>query len=344
MPSSNRLKRLKLAIAMTDTVSMSTQRVSQRFFRSRPEDALPLTIEHQRIYIVPSKRGLAYLLALVVCLIASINYQLNLGYALSFLLAGMFSASLLHTYKNLAGITLESMHASSVSLGEPAKFIVRLGNKTAVDRIGIDVKYGNKCRRTDLLTDSITTVELPVAAQERGYLSLGRLTFTSQFPIGLWTTWSYCHAPAWVIVHPQPEQNPPPLPQGFTEGCADAAQLSNEGDVAGLRDYVPGDPLTRVAWKRAARTGGASGLHVRELEQNMAGGDIDLSLSITNAHGLEAQLSRLSAWVNEATRTGASFSLTLNNTAIKTNTGDAHRLQCLDALGVYKKDKPGVNS
>ena len=94
---------------MSETIPLSSQAeskgaskdasktVSQRFFRARPEDVLPLKIEHQRIYIVPSKRGLAFLTALAVCLIASINYQLNLGYALSFLLSGLFFASSLHT-------------------------------------------------------------------------------------------------------------------------------------------------------------------------------------------------------------------------------------------------------
>ncbi len=328
---------------MTDA-SMSSEGVTQRFFRHRPEDALPLTIEHQRIYIVPSKRGFAFLAALVVCLIASINYQLNLGYALSFLLAGLFSASLLHTYKNLAGISLESVQGISVSQGNTAKFMLRLGNKSTNDRIGIDVKYGNNWARTDLQADSITNLELPVSATERGYLSLGRLTFTSQYPISLWTTWSYCHTPTWVIVHPQAEQNPPPLPCAYKEGDGDAAQLSNDGDVAGLREYVPGDSLTRVAWKRAARTGGSGELHVRELEHEQAGGDIDLTLGLTNAHGVEAQLSRLAAWVNEATKRGASFSLTLDGQTINTNTGGAHRLQCMDALGTYKKAKPGASS
>lgn len=329
---------------MADTIPMTPEGASQRFFRRRPEDALPLKIEHQRIYILPSKRGLAFLFALMVCLIASINYQLNLGYALSFLLAGLFCASLLHTYKNLAGITLESMHASSVACGDTAKFILRLSNKSAQDRIGIDVKYGHQFTRTDLLSDSTTTVELPIVATERGYLSPGRLTFTSQYPVSLWTTWSYCHTPTSVIVHPKPERNPPALPLAFSQGNADTAQQSHEGDVAGLRDYVPGDPLTRIAWKRAARAGSTGGLHVRELEQDQLGGDIEFNMSSTNAHGVEAQLSRLAAWVNIASQQGASFSLTLSDEQIKTGTGESHRLHCMDALGTYKMKQPGPSS
>lgn len=323
---------------------MSSQGVSQRFFRRRPEDALPLKIEHQRIYILPSKRGLAFLLALLICLIASINYQLNLGYALCFLLSGLFCASLMHTYKNLAGITLESVHARSVTCGDNANFILRLSNSSLQDRFGIDVKFGQHTARTDLLSESTTHVELPVLAEKRGYLSLGRLTFSSQYPVSLWTTWSYCHMPAHVIVHPKPEEKAPPLPHAFAEGSANTAQQSFEGDVAGLRDYVPGDALTHIAWKRAARMGGNGGLHVREMEQHQLGGDIELSLGHTNAHGIEAQLSRLAAWVNEATQTGASFSLTLSDTRIETGTGENHRLRCMDALGTHKVNIPGADT
>jgi len=66
----------------------------QRAFRARAEDYLPHKVSHQRIYIVPSKRGAAFVLTLLLMLIASINYSLSLGYALSFVLTGLFAATL----------------------------------------------------------------------------------------------------------------------------------------------------------------------------------------------------------------------------------------------------------
>jgi len=319
---------------MADSIPVTPEAIDQRIFRRRPEDALPLKVEHKRIYIVPSKRGLAFLLALLVCLIASVNYQLNLGYALSFLLAGLFSASLLHTYRNLAGTQLDAMRAAPVTSGETAKFMLKMSNSSRQDRIGIDIKYQERIVRTDLLTDQVTTVELPVVTKERGYFPLGRIALTSQYPIGLWTTWSYCHTPAGVVVHPKPEFNPPPLPRAFADGDADSLQMGVEGDVASLRDYVAGDPLTRIAWKRAARGGD---LYVRELEENHPGGDVELSLAATEVHDVESQVSRLAAWVHEAHQSGTAYSLTLDGDVISTASGDAHRQACLDALAFYKK-------
>ena len=314
---------------------MSSKAVSQRIFRKRPEDSLPLSVEHQRIYIVPSKRGFAFLLALLVCLIASINYQLNLGYGLSFLLAGLFAASLLHTYKNLAGITLVTLHAQATVCNDTAKFILKLSNDSHQDRIGINILYGNQSARTDLLAEDTTTVELPLTTIRRGPQPLGRLSLTSQYPIGLWTTWSYCHTPAAVIVYPKPEANPPNIPRLMSDGMSDSLKGGVEGDVASLRDYVPGDPLTRVAWKRAARGGS---LQVRELEENSPGGDIELSLAATELVDIEAQMSRLAAWVNEAHRSGAAYSLSLGGVYFDTASGDAHRNACMEALALYKTD------
>ena len=55
-------------------IKAMVSRISQRVFRTRPEDTLPHVVTHQRVYIVPTKRGLAFLLALLLMLIASVNY------------------------------------------------------------------------------------------------------------------------------------------------------------------------------------------------------------------------------------------------------------------------------
>ena len=51
----------------------------QRLFRTRALDLLPHKVEHQRIYILPTRRGWAFLAALLLMLIASINYALSLS-------------------------------------------------------------------------------------------------------------------------------------------------------------------------------------------------------------------------------------------------------------------------
>ena len=58
------------------------------------------------IYIVPTRAGWMFALTLIVLLLASINYQLNLGYVLTFLLAGSGIVSMHITHGTLRGLTL----------------------------------------------------------------------------------------------------------------------------------------------------------------------------------------------------------------------------------------------
>ena len=64
------------------------------------------TLTQRNIYILPTKAGLAFALTLMVLLLASINYQLNLGYVLTFLLAGSGVVSMHLTHGTLRGLTL----------------------------------------------------------------------------------------------------------------------------------------------------------------------------------------------------------------------------------------------
>ncbi len=58
------------------------------------------------IYILPTRAGWLFALTLIVLLLASINYQLNLGYVLTFLLAGSGIVSMHITHGTLRGLTL----------------------------------------------------------------------------------------------------------------------------------------------------------------------------------------------------------------------------------------------
>jgi hypothetical protein len=97
-------------------------------------------------------------------------------------------------------------------------------------------------------------------APVRGPLALGRVTLSSTQPLGLWRAWSYVHFPLAGVVYPLPEPGAPPLPRGAHGQDLTAPGQGEESEFAGLREYQPGDPLQRVAWKaaRAARAGRGS--------------------------------------------------------------------------------------
>ena len=318
-------------MAIVQTVTQGA--LWQRVFRTRAEDVLPHTIAHQRIYIVPSKRGAAFLFTLLLMLVASINYALSLGYALSFLLTGLFAASLLHTYRNLAGLCVLNIKSHDTFATDDARFDISLQNNQARARHGIRLSAtSDTFTRVRVGANDKAHATLAIKTQARGVCKLGRLTLQSDWPLGLWTCWSYLHVPSQCLVFPQPEQDAPPLPTdtGAQEGPRSAVSL--QGDVAGLRNYQPGDSIGTIAWKSAAR---GLGLQSRTFDSESALAHTVLNLQRTGVASLEAQLSRLCAWVLDAEESRRDYTLQLLGYALDKGHGREHREQALSALANY---------
>jgi hypothetical protein len=100
-------------------------RVRQRAFRGFPSDREPVVLRHSRIYILPTKRGWAMIATIAIMLVSSLNYALTLGIAVSFLLAGLMAAALLHTFRNLAGIEVTPLSAGEAFAGAACRSCCR---------------------------------------------------------------------------------------------------------------------------------------------------------------------------------------------------------------------------
>jgi len=307
--------------------------VRQRIFRINAEDSLPHVVTHQRVYIVPTKRGLAFIAALLLMLVASVNYALSLGYALSFILTGLFAATLLHTYRNLAGVEVASINANNTFAGEKMSFFVSLTNRLDENRHGIRVSTDDDIRlMTHIEPSDKAQVLLAVPTQTRGIRQLGRITIQSDWPLGLWTCWTYLHVPAEGVVYPVPEENAPALPVSEISVDTGKKAVGFHGEVSDLRAYRPGDSPGTIAWKSAAK---GFGMHVRTFDESFAPEDILLHLNETGHSSLEDQLSRLCAWTVEAHSVQAKYGLQLPGQSIASNQGDIHFKKALETLALY---------
>jgi len=308
-------------------------RIRQRLFRIRAEDRLPHLVSHQRVYIVPTGRGWAFLLALLLMLVASVNYALSLGYALCFLLTGLFAATLLHTYRNLAGLQIMKIDGGKCFANESLPFNIMLTNHRSQARHGLRLATADaRVSNIRLEPTQDCTIVLPVPVTQRGIRPLGRLTLQSDWPLGLWTCWSYLHVATQGLVYPSPETNPPALPLApGDEG--DASQKAGlQGDVSGLRSYRPGDSIGSIAWKSAAR---GQGLLVRTFDSEDGNGETALNLQSTGLPAIEQQLSRLCAWVLLAESRQTPYTLQLSTQQLSAAHGAEQRARALQALATY---------
>jgi hypothetical protein len=85
-----------------------------------------LVLEHRRVYILPVSHGYLYALVLLIMLAGSINYQLSLGFVLTFLLAGLGINGILYTFRNLANLRVSAGRTRSVFVGQNAEFPLRM--------------------------------------------------------------------------------------------------------------------------------------------------------------------------------------------------------------------------
>lgn len=325
------------------------QRLHQWFSaRITPRDSMLLT--QRNVYIVPSRAGWMLGLTMLVLLIASINYQLNLGYLLTFMLAGCATAGMHVCHGNLRGLTLHLSTPESPFAGAAVRVKVQLTNAHQRRRYGIGVAIwdSDQWSWTDVDAHASAGVELAFQALHRGLHPIPTITAQTRYPLGTFRVWTLWRPAARVLVYPAPEANPPPMPQGEPRGRGavhSQSQATQEYD--GARPYRRGDPRKLILWKKAAK---ADTLVSRDAALSSPQWDLWLDLDHAGPHGraaaaggigLEKALSRLCAWVLQADAQGLRYGLRLGALVLPADTGAPHKLACLRALAQYA---PGTSA
>ena len=306
--------------------------------RHPPRDRVVLT--QRNVYILPTRAGIAFGATLLVMLVTAINYQLNLGYLVTFLLAGAGLASLLFTHATLRGLVLQLRPPQPGFVGEALRYEIVLESPDS-RRHGIGVGPARHAERDvqawlDVPAHGQAGAVLSVVPKQRGEHPLPRLCVQTRFPFGLFRAWALWQPSTPLLAWPAPENPAQPLPTAQPLGAPLAgARRADAGELDGVRAYRRGDPLRRIVWKKAAKTGE---LVTRESAQAASQ---QLWLDWRSAAGgggadVETRLSRLAAWVLAAERDGVWHGLRLPGVELAPGLGDAHRLRALRELATWQ--------
>ncbi len=289
-------------------------------------------IRPRSLYIIPTRQGLLLALVLVLMLAGSINYGSNLGHLVTFLLAGVWLSTILHTWRNLLGITLRAAQVAPVFAGQDAVFQVRISNHSRLERFGLTLRHKRlRGESTDLPASETRLLHLSLPTQRRGLLKLPEVTLQTIYPLGLFRAWSYAELDLNCLVYPQPARiGTPPLAASYT-ASDDGDRGVGADDFVGLRGYRQGDSPRHIDWKAYARK--------RGLLSKQFGGDrterVALDWELLPPVDTELRLSLLCRFILQAEGDSLSYSLRLPGIDIEAGQGEQHKHRCLAALALY---------
>ena len=300
-----------------------------------------LTLTQRNVYILPTRPGWLFALTLLVLLLASINYQLSLGYALTFLLAGSGVVSMHVTHNTLRGLTLHLRPPAPAFAGDAVTVECLLASRSGSPRHGIGLRLAERgvdprWSWCDVEAAGQTRVHLAFTPSHRGRLALPEIVLETRFPLGLFRAWSHWRPAATALVYPRPESPALPLPAARAVGSGSSAMRHPEGsELEGVRGYRRGDPLKLVVWKKAARSIETGGELVSRDTASAAHHELWLDWAATGPLALEDRLSRLTAWVLAGERSGAAWGLRLPGLELPPGQGEAQRRGALEALALW---------
>ena len=315
-----------------------------RFWTARLKPSDSTTLTQRNVYILPTAPGWMLGATLLVLLIASINYQLNLGYVLTFLLAGCAVVGMHVCHGTLRGLTLHLQAPEPCFVGNAATVTVQLHSLRKTPRYGIGLATlgSQQWAWTDVGPQGSARVHIAFHPTQRGLQALPALTAETHFPLGTFRVWTVWRPAARLLVYPAPEAHAPPLPAGEPSAAgASSAQRHSSGEFDGVRAYRRGDALKTVVWKKVAK---ADQLISRDSQQAQRF-ELWLDLQHTGsfaagAASLEQRLSRLCAWVLAADKLDLRYGLRLGAQELAPGSGAAHQRACLAALALFAGGTP----
>jgi uncharacterized protein (DUF58 family) len=292
-----------------------------------------ISITPNQIYIIPTKFGLVFAVMVIAILIGSSNYEINLGFVLTFLLTGIGLSAMFQSWKNLVRIELVPNHVSPVFVGEDVKFPVQVYNKKQTSRSGLQFQVDTHSYAIDLPPNQTQEVICQVSSTERGYFRPHRWKIFSYFPTGLFYCWAYFDSSQECLVYPKPITSNVSLDDFFKKTLTDSFANPEHTDFQGHREYQTGDNLKRLDWKALAR---GRGKLIKQFE-NHDEADLWLKWDEVIADDTEMKLSILCRAILILAETPISYGLEIPGTTIDPQSGVTHKHQCLTAIALLGK-------
>jgi hypothetical protein len=304
------------------------------------------TLGKRSVFILPTRQGIYLAFFLLAMLLACINYNLSLGYMLTFFVFSVALGAMHRTHQNLLGTRIEVQPVDAVFAGEPITLPFTLENPSKlVKHALLTAQRANKIEihtvQCSLASKAQLTPSLSLAPLQRGIHCLPTLEISSRYPLGLWRAWSYVFPVGAVSVYPEPKSPLPHLLALSQQHSSNAVYITStrdtQGDAVSHIENTSSATARSIHWPALAK--GQLAQRILENDAPMTQGVL-LSLAGCTVVGIEAQLSQLCFAIQHCEAKGVPFVLQLGSVHYPSNeqasNHPAHVQQCLQALAAYE--------
>ncbi|HXG59112.1 MAG TPA: DUF58 domain-containing protein [Thermoanaerobaculia bacterium] len=271
-----------------------------------------------------TKIGTVYLTFTVVIGFAALNTGNNALYiGLTFML-GCLLLSGIASKGGLKHLEIELRGIDEAWAGRPVAATLRIRNRSRIWSVRDVVVLSDEMARAAVvpLVPKRTTVEIPAEFlfERRGLVSLRRADFYTRYPFGFFLKKRRVGLVGEVVVFPRLRSEPDGAVR-FRPVAGDEAPSNRPGpgdEVHSFRDYVRGDSLRRVHWKKSASLGrwitkqtemdAARAVHVAVDPWKPRG---------TPAEAFEEMISAAATFVHDAVRRGLDVVLELPRVTLR---------------------------
>ncbi|MEE8059319.1 MAG: DUF58 domain-containing protein [Pseudomonadales bacterium] len=324
---------------MLDAINNSLQIRYKKWIDRRIPPARSMTLDQRRIFIFPTLQGLCFLLLLLVMLVAAINYQNNMVFALVFLLSSVFIVAILHTFANLSGLIITAVRATPAFVGDNAEFELLVSRHGKQDYYDISLYWPeSEVGSVTLRESSEQKIMLHLAAVQRGLLKPERLKVETFYPLGLLRAWTWIALDLDVLIYPQPISCELVSTAASNHAEGEVIPVVGSDDFYEFKDYQLGDSLKHIFWKgyaKGQRLQTKQFASYREqrlwLDWDSFGGDA------------EQRLSAICYWVLKLERNNDEYGVRLPGVEVSPAHGGHHQAQVLTVLALFNS-KEGAYS
>ncbi|MFT5580119.1 MAG: hypothetical protein ACI9WS_002879 [Paraglaciecola psychrophila] len=302
----------------------------QQFINRQIPPGHSITLDRHVIFIFPSKAGLWFGMLLLLMLLAAVNYQNNMAFALVFFLSSLFIVTIMHTFANLSGLSFKALRAGPAFVGDSVPFELLLSREGSKSYFDINIYWPHSEVQLVTLMSQQQRVKLHLTAARRGLFKPGRLKVETFYPLGLLRAWTWIELDWAALIYPAPLACEYSALSLSDSDHAAAEPVPGSEDFYQFRHYQAGDTLKHLFWKGYAKGGELQTKQFVSYRQQSSW------LNWDNVDGsVETRLQKLCYQVLELEKSGRDYGLKLPAQSIAPDQGERHLQRVLTALAKF---------